>query len=326
MRLKLPVLPVILLWVPLKTVAATAGLTIETNVIIPTQQKSNVSASVFTVSPKKFRIGVLSIASLGNQDQGSPVRASVRDLAEYGSQFPTRSESRLFVNGGFSGSLPDRPVGLLMTGGRMVSIPNYSKRAADPNNACAHLREERYRYSGLVCVKSDRSVYVGKFGESQFENCVEALQAGPLLVSEKTGNSICPQETMQPPARRTAICTDSSMSSSDVLRLVVTNQPATLFELAAWLASPVSQGGLGCTSAVNLSGDSSSGALLVDGRNATRKSAKVFGDGSYPQASALSITGPTNAVSVEDGNSNAAGSTPLVQRSVTRAAPSGQLR
>lgn len=315
MSSKLRLLHSVLLWLPLKTVAATAGLAIETEVTIPTKQKIGVSASVFTVNSKEFRISVLSTASLGNQDAGGPVRASVKDLAKYDSQMPARRESSLFVNGGFSGSLPDRPVGLLVTGGRMVSIPNYSKLAGDPKNSCPHVRDERYRLSGLVCVKSDRSVYVGKFGESQIENCMEAIQAGPLLVSEKVGNSICPQEAMQPAARRTVICTDSSRNSNDVLRIVVTNQPVALFELAAWLATPVGQGGLGCTSAVNMSGDNSSGAVLLDGRSATKGSANVYGDGSYPQASVLSITGPTNAVFVESDTNDIASLRPQIQRS-----------
>ena len=206
----------------------------------------------------------------------------------------------------------------------MVSIPNYSKLAGDPKNTCSHVREERYRFSGLVCVKNDRRVYVGKFGESQIENCVEAIQAGPLLVSEKVGNSICPQETMQPPARRTAICTDSNKDSNDVLRVVVTNQPVTLFELAAWLAKPVDQGGLGCSSAVNLSGDSSSGAVLVDGRSSTNRSANVFGDGSYPQALVLTFTGPTSAVLVEGDNNSVASAMPQIQQNANKAVAAGQ--
>ena len=320
MRSNIRLLHLSIFWMSLTSIAAQAGLAIETEVIIPSKQNGGVSASVFTVNSKEFRISVLSTASLGNQDSGGPVRASVKDLPKYGSQVPARGESSLFVNGGFSGSLPDRPVGLLVSGGRMVSIPNYSKLAADPKNSCPHLRDERYRFSGLVCVKADRSVYVGKFGESQIENCMEAIQAGPLLVSEKVGNSICPQEAMQPAARRTAICADSNKDLNDVFRIVVTNQPVTLFELAAWLAAPVGQGGLGCTSAVNMSGDNSSGAVLVDGRSATKGSANVYGDGSYPQASVLSITGPTNAVFVENDTNDTASLKPQVLRSAANTA------
>ena len=326
MRSNLHLLQLASFWISLSTVAAQAGLAIKTEVIIASKLNANVSASVFTVNSKEFRISVLSTASLGHQDSGGPVRASVKDLAKYGSQAPARGESSLFVNGGFSGSLPDRPVGLLITGGRMVSIPNYSRVSGEPTNSCPHVREERYRFSGLVCVKSDRSVYVGKFVESQIENCTEAIQAGPLLVSKKAGNSICPQEAMQPAARRTAICTNSDGVSNDVLRIVVTNQPVTLFVLAAWLAKPVDEGGLGCSSAVNLSGDSSSGAVLVDGRSANKGSANVFGDGSYPQASMLTITGPTKAVIVEGDTNNTANSQPLIQRNAKKAEMAHQSR
>jgi len=74
-------------------------------------------------------------------------------------------------------------------------------------------------------------------------------------------------------------------------RFIVTKEPVTLLELASWMAGKVESGGLGCHSAVNLSGaDSAAAAFYSPGRSLNQNPNLVVGEGVYPQASFLSVT------------------------------------
>ena len=302
-----------------------AGLTVFTDVAV-SDAKPSVTASIFALDGNDFRVKAVSVAALSQADQSQRSRIAVKDLSTIKLAAPRPGSATLYVNGGFSGSQADRPVGLLISGNRLLSIPNFSRIEGDPQNSCTHLRESRYKYSGLACVQPDGTFYTGQFVDKMAESCSEAVQTSPVLVREPGGVAVCSQETTAPKARRTALCTTSTNGTQGVLNIVVTNHPVSLFEFATWLASPQSSGGLGCSNAINLSGDNSSGAILLTTSGQTREKFQLFGDGSYPQASFLSFSGPSSAVRYKIGQSanNPAGT--IQSRGDKRESPSNSTR
>jgi len=103
-----------------------------------------------------------------------------------------------------------------------------------------------------------------------------------MLVDAPGQNGICKGSTDDRPYRRTAVC-----SSGEDFALIVTEQPVLLYDLAEWLAAPKEKGGLACNSALNLSGDSSSGALYRSG--GASAAWRKFGDGTFPLATLIVI-------------------------------------
>ena len=81
-------------------------------------------------------------------------------------------------------------------------------------------------------------------------------------------------------------CADPAARDS-VAHVIVTLDPVTLHDLARCLATPRERQGVGCTSAINLSGDTSSGALYAPGAG---KVPVVSGPAGFAQASFVLVT------------------------------------
>lgn len=261
------------------------------NVKIPAAPPAN--AAVFSTGTASVRLQVLAAAQMRTTEEGETVRLSVRDMAQRASMKKSvvnrpKDMALLLLNGGFSGSRADRPAGLLISSGKTVSIPSYAKLAAEPDSACPHLKVERFKLSGLICARANGELVVGAFSEKNAEGCKEAIQAGPVLIDEQAGVSVCssPQR-----ANRTAICISRRPDGKEVANFVVTDSPISLFELATWMASRPENGGLGCYMAVNLSGDDSTAAAFYSaGRSKYLPPNFIVGEGTFPQASFLAVT------------------------------------
>lgn len=251
-----------------------------------------VNAAVFTVSLANVRVQVLASAQLRSTDDGDTVRLSVRDFAQKASMKQsavtrTRESPLLLLNGGFSGSRVDRPAGLLVSSGKIVSIPSYTRVPGDPKSQCPHLQVERFKLSGLLCTRANGEFAVGPFSEKNADGCREAIQAGPVLV-DQSAVSVC-----RAPERfnRTAVCIGRRADGREAAHFVVTEGKISLFDLAAWMAEKPEKGGLGCRSAVNLSGEDSAGAAYYTAGRAQYLPPNFFiGEGVFPQASFLSVT------------------------------------
>ena len=253
-----------------------------------------VAATVFSADESSLQVKVLSATQLRKPTgYDSAVNVSVRDLARRGTSLrsvisrPPRSDL-LLLNGGFSGSQADRPVGLLVVGGKTLSIPSYSRIPGERSGNCPHVRNERYRLSGLFCVRDGGQILVTSFSDGTFASCREAIQAGPVLIEQRQV-AVCPKPVGSDLAARTAVCTDRAPDGRSLVKFVVTRDPISLHDLASWMQKPPERGGLGCDSAINLSGDDSSGAAFFQRNSKNLAADLVVGEGSYPQASFLAV-------------------------------------
>jgi hypothetical protein len=213
---------------------------------------------------------------------------SVRDLEASGRLVPAPGKWLLVSNGGFSGLRADRPIGLLIADGKILSLPDYSSVRGDPNNECLARQKDWYRFSGVLCAAKNGGIRIDELDEAVPESCQDALQAGPLLFDGARKNAICPTEITKAPYERTVVCTAGTMVS-----VLVTSGPVHLYDLASWLAAhhgantKASAPGAfaACTQAINLSGATSSGSFLHP-----RSGPTVFdGPGRFPQASFLVV-------------------------------------
>jgi len=167
-------------------VCCSEPLQVDTGMKIP-REGTPAPVVVFSAPASSVKVQVLAASQMQMQYDGDTVRISVRDLAKNAAMRQTavkrsRDESLLLLNGGFSGSRADRPAGLLVSGGKALSIPNYTKVAAQPASTCQHLRTEHFRLSGLVCTQANGELVIGAFSQKNAEGCREAIQAGPVLV------------------------------------------------------------------------------------------------------------------------------------------------
>ena len=113
--------------------------------------------------------------------------------------------------------------------------------------------------------------------------CQQALQAGPMLVKPGGTNGISSgEQKVKAPYVRTAIC----LSNNTELKIIITLDKTHLFSMAKWLVSPKESGGVGCQSALNLSGDTSSGIII---KPPSKKALTYIGDGSFSIPSAIII-------------------------------------
>ena len=155
-----------------------------------------VAASVFTFSSRDTQLRVVAATRLQKPGPDRDTRLSVRDLSNLDAALLSpllrkRHEPILISNGGFSSTQPDRPVGLLVSEGRTVSIPNFQRLPPEPRNGCEFRTVERFRFSALVCVDANGRVDIGAFSEARAAQCKEALQAAPVL-GEQGRALICP--------------------------------------------------------------------------------------------------------------------------------------
>lgn len=279
------------------------------NTSFKTASGATVQAAVFRFSASAVRLQILPTLGLLLQGPYQGSGLSIEDAVKVEALGKLSSGDMLIANGGFSGAKVDRALGLVISGGNAISLPDYSVQRGDPASTCAALRVDRPRRSGVLCVDKDRQILVQHLDKGDFESCTDAVQAGPMLVEAPGRNGICESPTERA-YLRTALCT-----RNDDVALIVTLDPVTLFDLAQWLATPTSQGGLACNAALNLSGASSSGAQLRKGN--TRSPWRKFGDGSFPLPNLIVITERP----VQAGARPSAPARVLVPQRVQRLAP-----
>jgi uncharacterized protein YigE (DUF2233 family) len=269
---------VILAW----TTPSLADPVVEEKATIPVPGQAPVAAHVFTVAPEKARIRVLTSGDLKNgTETGRGV--SVREAAETALVGRVVLAKALLVNGGYSESPTSRPAGLLVSDGAVVSLPNHAIRRADPHNSCPLRHVDRHRLPGVLCIARDGAVSIVDLATGNPMECREAIQAGPMLVEKAGEAAICTDNTADQYAR-TAVC-----KRGQQMLVVVTQAPISLYALASWLSAPAGPQGLGCERAINLSGDTSSGAVYYPGGLSSKARSLRAGSGTYPLASLILV-------------------------------------
>jgi uncharacterized protein YigE (DUF2233 family) len=248
-------------------------------------------ATIVTARADKIIVSVRSAASLASATDIPEAEISIARLAKSTKFRNSEKRELLAVNGGFSGSETFRPVGLLISNGRIISAPNYQIFSGRPTAKCPHIRSERYRLSGLVCRTKNAALSIAGFNKDGWKRCTEALQTTPVLVGEKK-NLTCENKD-ETPYNRTAICMSKASDGTNIVRTIITLDPVTLYDFAQWLSTSEAEHGLGCDAAVNLSGDTSSGAVYqspANGKSSGAMHGELIGEGIFPQASVIVIT------------------------------------
>lgn len=186
---------------------------------------------------------------------------------------------KAIVSGGFSSSRLEIPLGLLVVDGRTVSRLN--EAVARPIKDCPVAQETR-RYPGILCqAASTRRWSIIKAEGYSSDMCVQAMQAGPLVVRDRR-NAVCPNEPQQrQPYDRMIAC----ITTAGDLKFIHTSA-VNLFPLAGWLALPEPQGP-GCETALNLAGDNSAGIAYFEPRSG--QSPRFYGQGTFPLPSAFVV-------------------------------------
>lgn len=257
--------------------------------------KSGTRATVFTTPLKDASVEVVSVMQLRGARPSISEEVSVRDLLSNINRLepairPRPNADFLLLNGGFSSEPTSRPAGLLIAGARTLSTPNYSRVKGNPQSSCEVARLDRFRLSALLCVPQGGAPEIRGFHGEAFRGCKHAIQAGPLLV-EQNKQSVCRPAANPETSVRTSLCITGDAATGASLKVVVTQGPVSLFDLAEWLRSPAPQGGLGCRVAMNLGGDTSSAAaLFARSRKSPLEPSLVAGDGTYPQASFIAVS------------------------------------
>ena len=113
--------------------------------------------------------------------------------------------------------------------------------------------------TGIFCV-SENGFRILRREEFKAEDCVSALQSGPILI-EKSGEIAISKDEWQKREkyRRSVI----AFGGQERLFFITSNETG-LYDLASFLVKSESEGGLACTAALNLSGGEESG-LYVNG-------------------------------------------------------------
>lgn len=192
----------------------------------------------FAVDPTKVKIRVVDIYGLKNS--GRQYRSySVREVA-------SSIRPVLLIDGGSSISL-SVPValGLVIDDGKLVSEFNAMQGFA----------------SGVFCVDSSERVSIIKKEKYKSGMCRNALQSGPLLIEPGAVLGERPTERATRAYSRSLVALDRRGG----LHFLITS-PAHLYDLAKVMLKPVSDGGLGCSVALNLgTGTAYSGLYASDG-------------------------------------------------------------
>ena len=249
---------------------------------IPRKTGAPARAHIFEFDPAAADIEIFATRTIKGDHEDADVGLSVRKSADYPYVARRVTNRSLLFNGGFSGAKTDRPVGLLVSNGKVASLPSYVTRNADPRSTCSFRNVDRYRLSGLFCVGADHSVQIGKIDQLPLEKCRQAVQAGPMLVESPSNVAVCADDGEDKPYARTAVCVSGSR-----VKVVLALDPVLLFDLATWMADKRS--GLGCESAVNLCGDTSSGAVCYPGGIRSLTDVMRVGGGKFPQATLILV-------------------------------------
>ncbi|MFZ5550861.1 MAG: hypothetical protein ACOZJX_19340 [Pseudomonadota bacterium] len=220
--------------------------------------------------------------------QQAPAAVASLDAMAKAMPFRVASQAeRVLMGGGFSGYRSDVPVGLLVSGGRVLSPIDSSPPRVAPPPGCSVAESSSFRFSGLLCVRADTGAWgIVRTGDYRPGMCREAVQAGPLLVEPGGEVGICARSGAPagPAYARLAAC----VGPNRALHFALTS-PTRLFALSDWLA----RGPLKCDVALNLSGAEQAG--WVDLPSPRFPLAKGEGGTHLPLASALLIEASAGA-------------------------------
>jgi Phosphodiester glycosidase len=262
-------------------IACAAGVFTRSDMKIARPHGQVARAVVFAFTSSQVSMHVIGTITLKPAAERGASGVPLADLVAYPQVQDLARHELLVINGGFSGAQTSRPVGALISSGNTLSLPNYSKTRGDPVTSCPLERALGYRYSALACADGNGRIVFGNLSDMAIEQCRDAVQAGPVLVERHGTVGVCPNTEDSPVYVRSALC-----MSDTTLYAVITLDPVTLHDLAAWLASPVAKGGIGCLNAINLGGYSSAGILYFP---RGPKSEMMFGSGDFPQATVIAF-------------------------------------
>jgi hypothetical protein len=110
--------------------------------------------------------------------------------------------------------------------------------------------------SGALCVSESGILRIVAATVAPGAECFDALQSGPMLIEQGGQNGIADTEPAARVFDRSAMCIDN------MSRVVFLHAEKTsLFDLAEFARASDADGGLGCRTAINLSGDTDSGVF-----------------------------------------------------------------
>ena len=185
--------------------------------------------------PRRFGVEVLDLAARstasGKADQHPLAIASLREVA---------ADSRWVagINGAYVTSYAfPRPAGMLRVRGVAVTRMNGNKP-----------------FSGVVCLSRDGRAEILQTTTDPGSRCSSALESGPVLVEGQGKNGIRSSEPAKRVYERSVVCVDTSG-----WLVLVRAGPTALYDLAEFLRRKGAEGGVECTTAINLSGDADSG-------------------------------------------------------------------
>jgi uncharacterized protein YigE (DUF2233 family) len=208
------------------------------------------------VDPSKYSAKVIdTVAVIGKQN-----RTAIYSLKE--SAKATRPV--VIINGGFSASYSfPIPAGLLVINGKEIKKMNTDSSVQ----------------SG-VFMASDKGwsiIHRSKYKSGKYTN---ALQSGPLIIEPSGVVGIKEIDVQKHKAYRRSVLGIDKLGR---LILIVTEE-VNLYDLAQFLVQSDEIGGLGCTVALNLSGDVESSLIILDSKYYSE-----FGNTDVPIASAIAI-------------------------------------
>ena len=218
---------------------------------------STVRLTALRADPNLIRVRVIDVGA-ASESAGVVAR---QQLSRYGIASLRSLQSSLpravaAINGGFVTSYAfPRPVGLAVVNHKEIGRLS-----------------EAVLLSGVLCVGDKARIDIlparvyADSGKPQTPGggqpmCLDALQAGPLLVERPGRNGITSSEPSDRVHTRSGVCVDDS---GRVLLLYAS--ATSLFDLAAALRVPEEKGGFGCAVALNLSGDSDAGLMWREGK------------------------------------------------------------
>ena len=273
----------------LLSTAAQAQLTNQT-VTLP---GGGVQAEVFTVPARSIRLQVLSASQLKRlegADGGIVSLQAVSQAASMRSSIVSRSRGPAFLimSAGTTDSRVERPEGLLVSGGRASSIPDFSRNVPQ-QGSCGQKRGKALKLGGLLCVRPNKDVALTRFSSEAAAGCMDAMQLGPLLVDEGEV-ATCASDDLQP-AERSAVCVARAVDNTDIHHFVATRSPVSLLRFAEWLRLPADSGGLACRIAVNLSEEGMAGVAFFGANRSSMKNPNMLlGNKASAQPAFITIT------------------------------------
>jgi hypothetical protein len=243
-----------------------------------------VQTTVLTVDLTRARLRVVSVPFEAGKRPGG-AELSLRQFADVLATKPEyRNREWIAVNGGFSSYSADVPLGLLVVTGKVYSTVAKERPRFGQSNSRSEYAQ--YRWSGILCENAASGAWeILAIARYTPGSCRQALQAGPVPVQPPRIVGISPNEVKETAYVRTVLC----LIDASQVRVITTHSPVNLYPLAQWLSRPEVAAGLGCQSALNLSGDTSSGIVIQPARGTPVS----FGEGSFPLPTALIFEGRT---------------------------------